>query len=631
MEILLTTDLAARIWLLLHSIGFELVLLMLKAFVLMLACHWSISQLQRSSAEIRHLSWLCFFLSLALLPLIGDFLPIIELTVSAYHPLSIREQLQQLANLQAAMPIESSNTPAVPDYLRSNTQQTNDLSVDQYAYSIFVCLALAYLTVVSIKLYHFYNALQQLRGLKRRAQLHFALRISNSNNEKTSGPSGQSIKVYVSDEIDSAITWGFLNPCILLPQHAHHWDQKTVRSVLAHELAHIQRKDWLTLSFTKLISILFFPLPGLHNAFIQCNLEAESSADNQAITECSSTIAYAQALLELAKKTTLDINSNNQEIVAGKKIVLTQAIHNISLDYAVGICGQSEFSTRIIRIIEPIAIREKTASRHKLAAIVFTLCFVAPLAAIHPVAKSNLERHSTLTVEFAKDIKPQILDSNNQKTATTLENSFVSADSDTDILSKRTPVPIFPSKHSSPIDHGAISINTQDILIDKTATVSDMFDQFDTQVKLATKTLAYRYQKLNSGGKPTLTTTTLAKQAYPSAIASLNIIPKYPKRALLKNIEGEVRATYIVDQNGKAKDIEIILSKPNSVFNKAVVDAIRRSVFEPTKKHSLHSAKQQASERFEQTYLFRLTDIKTNVAQRNRTDRSLGFNAINSS
>ena len=41
------------------------------------------------------------------------------------------------------------------------------------------------------------------------------------------------------------VTWGTLSPVILLPEGAAGWPEDRVRLVLAHELAHLARRDWL--------------------------------------------------------------------------------------------------------------------------------------------------------------------------------------------------------------------------------------------------------------------------------------------------------------------------------------------------------------------------------------------------
>ena len=50
------------------------------------------------------------------------------------------------------------------------------------------------------------------------------------------------VNVFISKEIVSPMTMGFLNPCIFLP--AGEIDKETLRLILVHELTHIHHKDF---------------------------------------------------------------------------------------------------------------------------------------------------------------------------------------------------------------------------------------------------------------------------------------------------------------------------------------------------------------------------------------------------
>ncbi len=56
--------------------------------------------------------------------------------------------------------------------------------------------------------------------------------------------------------------------------------------------------------------------------------------------------------------------------------------------------------------------------------------------------------------------------------------------------------------------------------------------------------------------------------------------PKYPKKYLKRNIEGEVRLIFIVDENGKVRDIKVH-SATHPEFGEAAVEAIAQWEFEP--------------------------------------------------
>ncbi|MCB1605143.1 MAG: energy transducer TonB [Xanthomonadales bacterium] len=59
------------------------------------------------------------------------------------------------------------------------------------------------------------------------------------------------------------------------------------------------------------------------------------------------------------------------------------------------------------------------------------------------------------------------------------------------------------------------------------------------------------------------------------------IEPTYPRKALIDNIEGIVEVEFTVSSNAEIKDFEIILSTPIGIFENAMIEAIKKSKFEP--------------------------------------------------
>jgi len=63
--------------------------------------------------------------------------------------------------------------------------------------------------------------------------------------------------------------------------------------------------------------------------------------------------------------------------------------------------------------------------------------------------------------------------------------------------------------------------------------------------------------------------------------AMVQINPMYPPRAKRMGIQGYVKVLISVDEEGEVEDIEVIESKPEGVFDKTVIRAIRRWQFKP--------------------------------------------------
>ena len=57
--------------------------------------------------------------------------------------------------------------------------------------------------------------------------------------------------------------------------------------------------------------------------------------------------------------------------------------------------------------------------------------------------------------------------------------------------------------------------------------------------------------------------------------------PGYPRKARLRGVEGQVTVRYAVDTRGRVSDVEVLSARPEGVFDKAVVKAVRKWRHEP--------------------------------------------------
>ncbi len=66
-----------------------------------------------------------------------------------------------------------------------------------------------------------------------------------------------------------------------------------------------------------------------------------------------------------------------------------------------------------------------------------------------------------------------------------------------------------------------------------------------------------------------------------SVIPLVRIPPQYPMRAANRRIQGWVKVEFTITTKGKVKDAVVIDAKPNSIFNRAALKAIKRWIFKP--------------------------------------------------
>lgn len=105
------------------------------------------------------------------------------------------------------------------------------------------------------------------------------------------------IAIYESRSVKSPIVVGFSPPIVLIPfGMSVYVKEDLIRAIIAHELAHIKRKDYLFNLLQRLVEIVFFFNPILKWISSRIKFERELCCDAIALT-ISSKAAYIEALL----------------------------------------------------------------------------------------------------------------------------------------------------------------------------------------------------------------------------------------------------------------------------------------------------------------------------------------------
>lgn len=97
------------------------------------------------------------------------------------------------------------------------------------------------------------------------------------------------------------VTWGSWRPAILLPRGASEWSRDRVRLVLAHELAHVERRDWLVQLGAELARACYWPNPLFWLACRRLRAESEQACDDRVLAHGITGANYASHLVDLAR------------------------------------------------------------------------------------------------------------------------------------------------------------------------------------------------------------------------------------------------------------------------------------------------------------------------------------------
>ncbi|MFD2514134.1 M56 family metallopeptidase [Pontibacter locisalis] len=110
----------------------------------------------------------------------------------------------------------------------------------------------------------------------------------------------KAVRLVESGMVKVPMAIGYAKPVILMPLGAvAGLSQAQVEAILAHELAHILRRDYLFNLLQSVIDILFFYHPAMWWISGQVRAERENCCDDMAVSVCGNNLIYARALAEL--------------------------------------------------------------------------------------------------------------------------------------------------------------------------------------------------------------------------------------------------------------------------------------------------------------------------------------------
>ena len=109
------------------------------------------------------------------------------------------------------------------------------------------------------------------------------------------------VRLLQSDHPTLLVTWGFRRPTVILPAGAGEWSDDRIRVVLLHELAHIQRGDWLTQLAAECLRAVYWFNPLIWMASKRLRQESEHACDDAVLGGGVEAPEYATHLLDLAR------------------------------------------------------------------------------------------------------------------------------------------------------------------------------------------------------------------------------------------------------------------------------------------------------------------------------------------
>ena len=314
---------------------------MIRASII-LAIAWCASRLMRNRpAAERHLLW-AFALATA------SLLPVLTLIVPVWRP-------EVAARIVAALPALS-RVNAVEHAQQAGGAIVHAVGIEPESSTELILLAVWIIGAIGA-LCRLLHGARTIRHLKSHSQL------LSTPEWVQAGLKRQVCLLFCADS-SLPLTWGVFRPLILLPGNANEWSEGRRFSVLAHELAHIRRCDWLFQILAEVMCALYWFNPLFWVARNQLHLESERACDDAVLTLGVDGKEYAQHLLDIAR-----------------------SLKRREPRWSLAMAGQIHLEKRLVAVLKSTANRRSMTWKAVAAVVLPILCFVAPIVALRtPIA-----------------------------------------------------------------------------------------------------------------------------------------------------------------------------------------------------------------------------------------------------
>lgn len=104
----------------------------------------------------------------------------------------------------------------------------------------------------------------------------------------------------VSRDVNSPLSWGFIRPTILLDEESATRPEEA-EAIIAHELAHVVRMDWLKVLLARIVTACFWFNPLAWRLAVEAHQLREESADDAVLQSDVEHAAYATLLVKAVR------------------------------------------------------------------------------------------------------------------------------------------------------------------------------------------------------------------------------------------------------------------------------------------------------------------------------------------
>src|SRR5262245_61937991 len=284
----------------------------------LLACVWAGLKIFRvKSPELRHQVWLFALIAVVAMPVLSGVVQKLPLPRPKNRALSYAVELPRMVVTNDAAPVVQ-NTPPTAS-VKPSIKRPIILGL---TFVLWLAGALIFLMKGVI------NGVR-LRRLRAGARIISLADLDCDECDCEALRAGKA-RLALSDKVRSPILLGVLRPMIVFPADIAAWTSPMERrSMLRHELAHVERRDHYVNLFQAILGVIFFFHPLARYACRQLAVEREIACDDHVVGAGVEAETYAESIIKAAERSIGALSGANQIALFSARQVLERRIEMI--------------------------------------------------------------------------------------------------------------------------------------------------------------------------------------------------------------------------------------------------------------------------------------------------------------
>jgi TonB family protein len=350
------------------------------------------------------------------------------------------------------------------------------------------------------------------------------------------------------------VTWGAIAPVILLPADADSWPADRIRHVVAHEMAHLRRRDWLVQLLTEIARAINWFNPLFWIACARLRRDSEHACDDIVLDLGFRGTSYASHLLDLAR---------------------SFSVHGRTWLPAPSIARPSTLERRVRAMLNPQVDRRPISSLRRIAIATMLLALTLPIAAASQagspsgtVADPMGRPLADATLRFTPVNGTTVIETKTDGSGAFQFPRVAAGDYFLSVLS-----PGFSGKrHRMTLTGGAVTITLQ-------VQVGTLTETVHVGKGTGEREVYERPVPASYATAPTCDAAAGGQIKPPMKIRSVN--PRYKQEWIDAGIEGNILLQATIGKDGRVRSVELI-SRVNADLEDEALAAVSGWEFSPT-------------------------------------------------